>query len=664
MSGTIKGITITFNGDTTNLQKAIRNVDKEIAKTTKELASIDKALKFNPTNVDLWRQKQQLLEQKINQTTEKLKALKAAQKQMDASGIDKNSEEYRKLQREIIETESKLKHFKAELTSIGNVNLHAAGEKIQAMGKSLEEAGQKMKAFSAAGAAAAASIGMLAYKSGQFADDLNTMSKVYGISTQELQKYAASAELVDVDVETIAASHRKLTKAMSGSEDETGKQAEAFAKLGISVVDANGELRDSDEVFNEVIVALGQVENETERDALAMELMGKSASELNPLIEDGGKTYQKTAAIFKKYGLDFIDQDMLDRANEFNDSLDMIKAMGATAFQQIGTQLAAYLAPVLEKVVDLVGRLANWITNLDPRVLAIIGTIGGIVAAAAPLLIGLGKIATGIGALTKALGVLQPIIMTVLSSPVTLVIGAIIAAGVLLYKNWDKIKAKLVELWNKVKAIFTNMKNKIVGTWNSIKNTVTSVVNTIKSAITNAFTAAKNTVSNLFDSMKNKISSVLGTIKSIVQSSFNAVKGFITSPIETAVGLVQAAINKIRQVLSGQISLPHIKLPHFYISGRFSLNPPSVPHLGVDWYKQGGIFSSPSVIGVGEAGSEAVVPLDTLWSKMDRIADAAGSSGGGITINVYGAAGQNINELAAAVERRLVNLQKQQAKAW
>lgn len=659
MAGTIKGITISFSGDTTNLQKAIRSVDKEIAKTTKELASIDKALKFNPTNVDLWRQKQQVLTQKIEQTADKLKMLKDAQKQMDASGVDKNSEEYRKLQREIIETESKLKHFKAELRGIGNVNLHAAGEKIQAMGKSLEEAGQKMKAFSAAGAAAAAAIGALAYKSGQFADDLNTMSKVYGISTQELQKYAASAALVDVDVDTIAASHRKLTKAMAGSEDETGKQAEAFAKLGISVVDANGELRDSDEVFNEVIVALGQVENETERDALAMELMGKSASELNPLIEDGGKTYEKTAKIFKKYGLDFIDQDMLDRANEFNDSLDMIKAIGATAFQQIGTQLAAYLAPVLEKVVDLVGRLANWITNLDPKVLAIIGTIGGVVAAAAPLLIGLGKIATGIGALTKALGVLQPIITMVLANPVVLVIGAIIAAGILLYKNWDKIKKKLTELGNKIKAVFTNIKNTIVNVWNTIRNFVSSAVETIRSKISNAFESARNVVSWVFDSMKSKISSVLETIKSIVKTAFDVIKGFITSPIETAVSIVQSAIDKIKSILSGKISLPHIDLPHFYISGKFSLNPPQVPHLGVDWYDKGGIFRSPTVIGVGEKRPEFVGALDDL---RDIFREEAGL--GGVTINVYPSAGMSANELAAEVERRLIASQKARRIAW
>lgn len=668
MPGNIKGVTIVFSGDTTKLQRAIRDVDKKIQNTAKELRSVDKALKFNPTSVDLWRQKHQLLTKTIEQTKEKLEKLKEAQKGMEAAGIDKNSAEYRNLQREIIETESKLKHFKAELRNIGNVNLQALGEKFKSLGGSLEKAGQQMRAFSAAGAAAAASIGALAYKSGQWADDLNTMSKVYGIGTQELQKYAASAALVDVDLDTIAKSHQRLTRAMSGAEDETGAQAEAFKKLGVAVVDANGELRDSDEVWNDVIVALGEVENETERDALAMTLMGKSAAELNPLIEDGGKTYEKTAKIFKKYGLDIIDQDTLNRANEFNDQLDMMKAIGLTAFQQLGTQLSAYLAPFLEKVVDLVGRLAQWLTNLDPRILTIIGAVGGFLALAAPLLTGLGKIATGIGALTKAIGVLQPIITAILTNPYVLVIGAIIAAGIALYKNWDKIKAKLTELWNKVKAVFASIKSTIVNVWNTIYNFVSSRVTAIKNAIVNTFNSAKTIAGNLFDSMRSKITNVIGAIKSAVSTTFSAIKGLIISPIETAVEFVRNAIDRIKGLFNFTVPTPHIPKPHF------SISPPgwklgdllkgSIPYLDIDWYKNGGIFGSPSIIGVGEAGSEAVVPLDTLWSKMDRIADAAGSTGGGITINVYGAAGQNVNELAAAVERRLVALQKQQAKAW
>ena len=104
MAGNIKGITIEFQGDTSKLEQSIRKVSNSTRAIDKELRQVDKALKFNPTSVDLWRQKQTLLTQKINETSSKLNLLKQKQSQMDASGVDKNSAEYRKLQREIIET--------------------------------------------------------------------------------------------------------------------------------------------------------------------------------------------------------------------------------------------------------------------------------------------------------------------------------------------------------------------------------------------------------------------------------------------------------------------------------------------------------------------------------------------------------------------------------
>ena len=399
MAGNIKGITLEFRGDTTKLDKALRQINNETKAIDRELKQVDKALKFNPTSVELWRQKQQLLTQKINETKEKLTLLKNEQARMDAAGVDKNSEEYRKLQREIIETESKVKTFEGQLKKIGNVNLRAASEQFKDMGNKLTAAGHAMQGLSTAAAAVTASIGALTVKSASWADDINTMSKVYGIGTAELQKYSAAANLVDVDVETIAKTHLRLTKAMSGSEDETGAQAEAFAKLGIETKNANGELRDADTVWNETIVALGKVENETERDALAMQLMGKSAAELNPLIEDGGEAYTNLANTLAKYDLDFVDQEMLDNANAFNDSIDTIKAVGLVAFQQLGTQLAAYLAPAMEKVVDLVGRLAGWFANLSPETQALIAGIGAVVAVLAPLLLGLGKVAFAISSI-------------------------------------------------------------------------------------------------------------------------------------------------------------------------------------------------------------------------------------------------------------------------
>ena len=654
MPGSIKGITIEFAGDTSKLDNSLREVSKNARAIDKELRKVDKALKLNPTSIDAWRQKQELLKQRIKDTEKQLDLLKQKQQSMDAAGVDKNSAEYRKLQREIAETEAKLKTFEGELKAIGNVNLRAASAQFEQMGNKLESAGRSMQGLSMAAAAVVAAIGALTVKSGKWADDINTMSKVYHIGTGELQKYSAAAELVDVDVETIAKSHTKLEKSMASAAKGTGANAEAFDKLGVSITDANGNLRSGDEVWQEVIAALGQVENETERDALAMQLMGKSAAQLNPLIEDGGETYKNLADTLAKYDLDFIDQETLDQANAFNDSLDTIKAVGMVAFQQLGTQLAAYLAPVMEKVVDLVGRLAGWFTELSPRTQAIIAAIAGVVAVAAPLLIGLGKISFAISSILSLMATLGPAIGGIVATmgPVVLAIAAVIAIGVLLYKNWDVIKAKAIELKNNVVAAFNQFKAQVAAIFNGIKAQALAIWNGIKSAVTSAANTIKSMVSGAFNSLKGTVS-----------AAWNAIKTAITHPIQTAVGLVSAAISKIKSIINGaHFKLPHIKLPHFSISGKLSLNPPSIPHVSVSWYKTGGIFDQPTIAGIGEAGPEAVVPLDKLWNKLDAI--AAASQGEGVTINVYASPGMDINQLAAAVEERLVRLEKQRVKAW
>ena len=632
MPGSIKGITIEFAGDTSKLDNSLREVSKNARAIDKELRKVDKALKLNPTSIDAWRQKQELLKQRIKDTEKQLDLLKQKQQSMDAAGVDKNSAEYRKLQREIAETEAKLKTFEGELKAIGNVNLRAASAQFEQMGNKLESAGRSMQGLSMAAAAVVAAIGALTVKSGKWADDINTMSKVYHIGTGELQKYSAAAELVDVDVETIAKSHTKLEKSMASAAKGTGANAEAFDKLGVSVTDANGNLRSGDEVWQEVIAALGQVENETERDALAMQLMGKSAAQLNPLIEDGGETYKNLADTLAKYDLDFIDQETLDQANAFNDSLDTIKAVGMVAFQQLGTQLAAYLAPVMEKVVDLVGRLAGWFTELSPRTQAIIAAIAGVVAVAAPLLIGLGKISFAISSILSLMATLGPAIGGIVAAmgPVVLAIAAVIAIGVLLYKNWDTIKAKAIEV-----------KNNVIATWNGLKASVTAAVNALKASLSAAWASIKATAS----------------------AAWNAVKTAITNPIQTAVNLVKAGIDKLKSIVNGaKLSLPHIKLPHFSVSGKFSLNPPSVPKVSVSWYKTGGIFDSPSLIGIGEAGPEAVVPLDKLWDKLDKIAESA--QGDGVVINVYASPGMDVEQLARRVEAVLVRQARQRGKAW
>lgn len=366
MAGTIKGMTIEIGGNTTPLEQALKSVNKEIKGTQSELNQVNKLLKLDPKNVDLLKQKQQLLGEQIGSTTTKLDALKKAQKQLDAEmakGGDVNQAEYRKLQREIITTESSLKKLKEankqnnkELTS-AKLHLKDVADGFKKVGSAVAPAVKALTNFTVVGVKAMAgavttvvsALGTLAIKAGATADDLNTMSAITGLSTKQLQEFAYASDVIDVSLDTLSSSLKKITMSMNSAKDGTGTQAEAFKKLGVNIKDADGNLRNSNDVFNDAIRALGNIANETERDALAMELFGKSATDLNPLIKGGIDTLQEMSKQANELGL-VLSQEALDGANAFNDQIDILKANGKQTFQVIGTEIASRLTPAMEQL--------------------------------------------------------------------------------------------------------------------------------------------------------------------------------------------------------------------------------------------------------------------------------------------------------------------------
>jgi len=186
----------------------------------------------------------------------------------------------------------------------------------------------------------------------EYADEINTLNSTTGLGTDTLQEYKYMAELVDVDLETITGSLTKLKRNMDSARDGNKTAAQAFADLGIEITDANGELRDSEEVFNEVLGALREIENPTERDAAAMEIFGKSAAELNPLIE----TSAEDLDAMKKEAHDVgavLDKDTLNGLNKVNDGMDRLGLTWDAIKNTLGAKIGIAVLPELEKVVKI-----------------------------------------------------------------------------------------------------------------------------------------------------------------------------------------------------------------------------------------------------------------------------------------------------------------------
>lgn len=186
---------------------------------------------------------------------------------------------------------------------------------------------------------------------------------------------------------------------------------------------------------------------------------------------------------------------------------------------------------------------------------------------------------------------------------------------------WDAISAKVSTVVNAIKTVVTTV-------FSAIKSVATSVWNGIKSVISTVVDGIKSKVSSVFNALKSTVSSIFNGIKSVATSVWNGVKSAITTPVEAAKNTVKGALDKISGFFSNcKLQLPHIKLPHFKISGSLSISPPSVPHLSIDWYKEGGIMAKPTIFGMngsslmvgGEAGKEAVLPLKRFYDQLETI---------------------------------------------
>ena len=605
-SNRIRGITIDIGGDSTKLQQSLKDVDKVLKDTQAELRDVNKLLKLDPTNVDLLRQKQELLGKSVTATKQRQEELKKALEEARKAG---DTEENRH-QQDLLQRE--LAETTAKLKDLEK-QYASCSPKLEALSAKTGQMAQQTKGLSTAAGVAAAGMVAMAVSASNTADELLTTSKVTGFSVEELQKLKYAVELVDVSYDTMTGSISKLTKAM-GSENK------AFDKLGVAIRNQDGSLRSAVDVWYDTLEALGKVENETERDTLSMELFGKSAMEMAGIVDDGGAKLKALGDEAEAAGL-IMSGDAVNGAGSFNDALQKLKATAQQSFASAGSALAESLLPALEKLITLVSKVLTWFADLDGTTQTVILTVLGLVAAISPLL-GLISTLTGLAA---ALNVsMLPMIATI--GGIVIAIGALVAAGVYLYNHWEEIKQKAAALWAAIKATFEDMKNGIVQRWENIKTKA----------------------GEIFENIKTKI----------------------TTPIEKAKETIKGIIDKIKSFFSFEVSLPHIKLPHF------AINPPgwklgdllkgSIPSLGINWYakamEHGMVLDHPTIFGMqdgqllggGEAGREVVIGEAALKRMLGQAS--------GTAVNVSVVVNGNVDNYDLLAETIGEKLQQQMAR--
>lgn len=368
----IRGITIEISADTNPMVQELKNATNSLKDTEKYLKDINTLLKFNPQDVQLLGEKQKTLNTAIEQTQTQLEKLRGIYEKLPQGNNGELTEDQKKLQQEITLTEGKLRKYEKQLEDTTK-QLDEMGKETDEVGKEMDERGKSAQTFGDILKAnltadaikrvgqAVINVGKELFNLGKesraYADNVMQMSTQFGLSTDKIQEFQYMAELTDTSLETITGSMTKLTKNMQTASKGTGDRYKAFEQLGISVTNTDGSLRSADDVFNEAIVRLGQVSNETERDALAMNIFGKSAMELNPLIAVGREGLADYREEAHEMGY-VLDTDTLESLGAVDDAMQRAnKRMDA-----VKNQIGRYLAPIVANITEA---FAEWRMSVD-----------------------------------------------------------------------------------------------------------------------------------------------------------------------------------------------------------------------------------------------------------------------------------------------------------
>lgn len=547
MAGKIKGITIEIAGDTQKLNKALEDVNQKGRDLQAELRQVERLLKLDPGNTELVAQKQKLLADAVENSREKLDRLKTAQEQVNEQFRkgEINEEQYRAFQREVVKAEQELSKFEKQLRETG-LTAEQVGKKLQDTGQKMTDVGKKMSTYVTApiAAAGAASFKMAAdlqdamgatdqiFKSA--ADSVKTwadnLESYYGIAEGEALEYANMMGTMLVNIggltEEQAAKQAQTLIELAGDLTAMygGTTADAVRALTGALKGNNTMLDNYGMAVNDAMIKTKALEMGIYDGTGQMDLATKQAATLALIMEQTGAAQGQAA-------------------REAEGASGSMRAF-STELKNLATDIGEILLPIITPFIQSLRDIVKSFSELSPTAQKVILVIAGIAAAIGPLLIVIGTLISSIGTIitffaaggagATAFGA----VIAALTGPIGIAIAAItalIAVGVLLYKNWDEIKAYADELLKTLKQRFDDIKTAISNAWETVKTKTreafNSIVDTIKNTLMGLISALReigsNIVNGLWEGIQARISWLKDKIAGFVQGITDSVKGVL-----------------------------------------------------------------------------------------------------------------------------------------
>nr|WP_315022884.1 phage tail tape measure protein [uncultured Aminipila sp.] len=675
MASNIKGITIEIGADVQPLNKALEGVNKNSKNIQAELKQVERLLKLDPTNVTLLAQKQDLLTKAIDNTSDKLNTLKEAEKQVQAQ-FEKgevSEEQYRALQREVISTEQNLRGLETQLSDVRS--------ETDKMSNATDGASRDLHTFSSAVSDAGKDVDKL----GDQADNAGNKALSFGDVLSANMVSDIAIDLVKELASAMAELSRQLDSAsgqIQASLGLTAKEAEELTEVARDVwTDGFGEditdVTDNLAIVRQNLGDMSDVElqNILEKAYIVKDVFGADIPEsiraVKTIMQNFGLTAEEAfdlITIGYQNGLNFSDE-FIDTINEYSVQFsDMgLSAEDAFALLKQGVDNGALS---LDKVADSMKEFNIRIKDGSDTTIEGLSLLGinadevtrkladGSMTSADAMQLVIGKLAETDDKVTqnKAGVDLFGTQWEDTGADVILSLGGI-------EEGLGKVTGATEKAGDAASDNIDNKFNQSIRRLEDNLEPVSTGLMQLASYIMDQFSEDMEMGRLRIDQLQEAFGNLkegAGELRSNIETKFEDIRKSISDKMEDAKRTVSNAAKILKGLFNFEWSLPKIKLPHFDIKGKFSLYPPSTPKFDVNWYKTGAIFNSPSVIGVGEAGSEAVLPIEKIDGIIASALEKAGGSGGGSVIvqNMYV---RNKNDVDL-VAQELYRLQQQNSR--
>lgn len=565
---------------------AIARTERDIEKYNKTLAEQEKASK-SLTNI-VQDQEKTLAQLKTDY------ADVAASQGKNSSAAKEYAKQIENLSKDLKSNREKLQDAEKSADKLDK-SIDELGDSAEDTGKKFDGLGDKIAsglktAITAAAAAVGAATTALisaTVSASDYADEMLTMSTVTGISTDALQAYSYAAELVDVSMETLTGSMAKNVKSMANAAKGSEAYAEAYDRLGIAVTDANGNLRDGETVYWEAIDALGQMEEGTERDALAMQLFGKSAQELNPLIEQGSDGIAKLTEEAKEMGA-VMSQESLEALGEFNDSIQRLKGGSEAAKNALGMVLLPQLQTLADEGVSLLGQFTRGLNDangdwakISEVVGETVGNLAGVILEQVPKLLEVGgSIVSALGSavleslptlVQSGLSIAETLISGIVSSlPNAISIGVQIVESILegLSQAIPSVAVEVVQIVPQVVEALTDAIPDVIHgavqffgaiikaipqIVQELKTALPDIVNAILDGLTGAIPELMDGAEKLFaaivDAIPEIIPEIAEALPKVISTIVETVKSWMPELVDASISLLMAIVDAVPQII-------------------------------------------------------------------------------------------------------------------